>query len=196
MWGCKEKVVKVHVRQDSQDLAFHLQGGWRKEVMQFLSHLVEKVQMKDELITLSLKPTSASLLPLWLSCKESVYNAGDLGSISGLGRSPGEGKGYPLQYSCLEFHGLYSSWGHKESDMTERFSLSLSVPPYLGLLWFIFSTYVSKVYFSYNDWHREDTQWYFSVNEMRLVIWDLDVHIYIYIFRDVLYICLYIWEFL
>ena len=34
--------------------------------------------------------------------KESVCNAGDLGSISGLGRFPGEGKGYPLQYSGLE----------------------------------------------------------------------------------------------
>ena len=34
--------------------------------------------------------------------KESACNAGDLGSIPGLGRSPGEGKGYPLQYSCLE----------------------------------------------------------------------------------------------
>ena len=31
--------------------------------------------------------------------KESACNAGDLGSIPGLGRSPGEGKGYPLQYS-------------------------------------------------------------------------------------------------
>ena len=34
--------------------------------------------------------------------KESAYNAGDLGLIPGLGRSPGEGKGYPLQYSGLE----------------------------------------------------------------------------------------------
>ena len=34
--------------------------------------------------------------------KESVCNVGDLGSIPGLGRSPGEGKGYPLQYSGLE----------------------------------------------------------------------------------------------
>ena len=34
--------------------------------------------------------------------KESIYNAGDLGLIPGLGRSPGEGKGYPLQYSGLE----------------------------------------------------------------------------------------------
>ena len=34
--------------------------------------------------------------------KESACNAGDLGCIPGLGRSPGEGKGYPLQYSVLE----------------------------------------------------------------------------------------------
>ena len=33
--------------------------------------------------------------------KASAYNAGDLGSIPGLGRSPGDGKGYPLQYSGL-----------------------------------------------------------------------------------------------
>ena len=34
--------------------------------------------------------------------KESACNAGDLGSVSGSGRSPGEGNDYPLQYSCLE----------------------------------------------------------------------------------------------
>ena len=34
--------------------------------------------------------------------KESAYNAGDLGSIPGLGRSPGEGNSYPLQYFGLE----------------------------------------------------------------------------------------------
>ena len=34
--------------------------------------------------------------------KESVCNAGNLGLIPGLGRSPGEGNGYPLQYSCLK----------------------------------------------------------------------------------------------
>ena len=41
-------------------------------------------------------------LPWWLSCKESACNAGDLGSIPGLERSPGERNGYPLQYSDLE----------------------------------------------------------------------------------------------
>ena len=89
-----------------------------------------------------------------------------LGLIPGLGRSPGEGIDYPLQYFGTslvaqlvknlpaiwetwvqslgwedplekrkattpvfwpgEFHGLYSPWGHKESDMTEQLSLSFS----------------------------------------------------------------------
>ena len=53
--------------------------------------------------------------------KESVCNAGDPGSIPGLGRSPGEGNGNPLQYSCLEnpmdrgawratVHGITKNW--------------------------------------------------------------------------------------
>ena len=40
--------------------------------------------------------------PCVSASKESAYNVGDLGSITGLGRFPGSGKGYPLQYSCLE----------------------------------------------------------------------------------------------
>ena len=58
--------------------------------------------------------------------KESACNAGDLGLIPGLGRSPGEGNGNPLQYYCLENphgHGSlvsYSPWDLKESDMTEQ----------------------------------------------------------------------------
>ena len=57
--------------------------------------------------------------------KASAYSAGDPGSILGLGRSPGEENGNPLQYSYLEkSHGWrnlvgYSPWGCKESDMTE-----------------------------------------------------------------------------
>jgi len=56
--------------------------------------------------------------------KESACNAGDLGSISGLGRFPGEGKGYLLQYSGLENSMASTSWGHKELDTTEQLSLS------------------------------------------------------------------------
>ena len=56
--------------------------------------------------------------------KESAYNARDLGSIPGLGRSLGKGKGYSLQYFGLENSmDLYSPWARKESDMTERLSL-------------------------------------------------------------------------
>ena len=53
-------------------------------------------------------------------------NAGDLGSIPRLKRSPGGGHDNPLQYFCLENpHGQrsltgYSPWGHKELDMTQR----------------------------------------------------------------------------
>ena len=62
--------------------------------------------------------------------KESTYNAGDLGSIPGLGRSAVRGDGNPLQYSCLEDpHGWrslagYSPWGCKESDMIERLGIA------------------------------------------------------------------------
>ena len=60
--------------------------------------------------------------------KESACNEGDLGSIPGLGRSPGGGHGNPLQYSCLENpHGQrslvgYSPWSCKELDTTEGLS--------------------------------------------------------------------------
>ena len=60
--------------------------------------------------------------------RASACNAGDLGSIPGLGRSLGGVHGSPLQYSCLENpheqRSLvgYSLWDCKESDMTERLS--------------------------------------------------------------------------
>ena len=48
------------------------------------------------------KESTVRGLPWWLSYKESTCNAGDTGLIPGSGRSPGEGHGNPLQYSCLE----------------------------------------------------------------------------------------------
>ena len=65
-------------------------------------------------------------LPCDSADKESACDVGDLGSIPGLGRSPGEGKGYPLQYSGLENSMDYTVPGCKELDTTERLSLSLS----------------------------------------------------------------------
>ena len=63
--------------------------------------------------------------------KESACCAGGLGSLSWLGRSPGEGNGYPLQYSCLENPTDRGAWppmqaspcGRKESDLAERLTL-------------------------------------------------------------------------
>ena len=53
-------------------------------------------------------------IPLGFPCgsdgKESACDAGDLGSISGSGRSPGEGNGYPFQYSCLENSTDRGTW--------------------------------------------------------------------------------------
>ena len=48
--------------------------------------------------------------PNGLDGKASVYNAGDLGSIPGSGRLPGEGNGNPLQYSCLEIPMDREAW--------------------------------------------------------------------------------------
>ena len=56
--------------------------------------------------------------------KESACNVGDLGFIPGLGRSPGTGKGYPLQYSGLE-NSMDCMESCKELNMTEKLSLSL-----------------------------------------------------------------------
>ena len=75
--------------------------------------------------------------------KESARNAGHLGLIPGLGRSPGGGHGNPLQCSLLEnLHGQkspggYSPWDCKESDTTEQLSpaqLSYTVTLTSGVL--------------------------------------------------------------
>ena len=59
-------------------------------------------------------------LPSAQSVKNLPANAGDLGSIPGLGRSPGEGNGNPLPYSCLENPMDRGAWqGSQESDMTK-----------------------------------------------------------------------------
>ena len=56
------------------------------------------------------KATHSSILglPLWLSCKDSACNAGDLGSIPGLGRSPREGKATHSSILAWRSRGLYS----------------------------------------------------------------------------------------
>ena len=54
--------------------------------------------------------------------KESVYNAGDLGSIPGLGRSPEEGHGYQLQYSCLENSMDRGAWQARVYGVTKSWT--------------------------------------------------------------------------
>ena len=65
--------------------------------------------------------------------KESSHNVEDIGLITGLGRSPEEGNGNPLQYSCLEDSMDKGAWwatihGVTESDMTEQLTFSLHLP--------------------------------------------------------------------
>ena len=81
------------------------------------TNLSHALKCEDNLrIILSLTPLSGGS-----DGKESACNAGDSGLIPGLGRSPGEGKGNPLQYSCLKnsmdrgawrvtVHGVSKSW--------------------------------------------------------------------------------------
>ena len=56
----------------------------------------------------------------WLRGKASAHNAGDLGSIPGSGRSPGEGNGNPLQYSCLENPMDRGVWQTTVHGLTKR----------------------------------------------------------------------------
>ena len=84
---------------------------------------------------MGIAPTSKWGFPGGSDGKESACSVGDLVSIPGLGRAPGEGNGYPLLpgKSLLprKSHGQrslagYSPWGHKELDKTEQLTLSLS----------------------------------------------------------------------
>ena len=86
--------------------------------------------------------TSLGVLPLFIviegfpcgsAGKESACNVGDLDSIPGLGRSPGEGKGYPLQYSGLEnsmdciVHGVARSWTQLNDFYFSSFFIAMEV---------------------------------------------------------------------
>ena len=57
--------------------------------------------------------------PVGSDGKDSACNAGGLGSILGLGRYPGEGNGYPLQYSCLEDSLERGAWWATANGITK-----------------------------------------------------------------------------
>ena len=112
--------------------------------------------------------------------KESICNAGDLGSIPGLGRSPGEGKGNPFQYSGLEnskdciVYGVATSWTwqrdfHQKKEVlintktnTRYIFLSLTST------WGQFSIYNNSLYLQSILQHSKRMMWVyillFSVN--------------------------------
>ena len=82
--------------------------------------LVQPLGREDSLEKEQATHSSILGLPCGSAGKESTCNAGDVGSIPGLGRSPGEEKGYPLQYSCMVNSMDYTVHeSHKESDTTE-----------------------------------------------------------------------------
>ena len=66
----------------------------------FVNHIAVHLGKQREVIKFTENNTETGL-PWWLSGKESACSAGDVGSIPGSGRSPGEGTGNPLWYSCL-----------------------------------------------------------------------------------------------
>ena len=84
-------------------------------------------QENSKVIILKFRPTLPFQgFPGASDSKESTCNAGDPGSIPGLGRSPGEGKSYPFQNSMDReaSWATYHPWSCKEWDMTERLTLS------------------------------------------------------------------------
>ena len=95
VWTLLEKAVTPH----SSTLAWKI--PWAEEPGRLRSMGLQRVG-HDWATSLSLLLSSLKGFPGGSAGKESACNAGDLGSVPGLERSPGEGKHYPLQYSGLE----------------------------------------------------------------------------------------------
>ena len=100
-----------------------MNAHWELDILKQKCGLKEKYMIASTSIYYSLKDSlGTSLVVQWLRiCLQCERPC----SIPGLGRSPGEGKRLPIPvFWPEEFHGLYSSWGHKELNMAERLSLS------------------------------------------------------------------------
>ena len=113
---------KTHIHTYSLSLSQHTQECLRGNYLVNLT----STRLNSE-VGLCLK--SLLRLPWCLRCKESTYNARDLGSTPGSGRSPGEENGDPLQYSGLKNPMDREAWratspcGHKKSDTTKQLTL-------------------------------------------------------------------------
>ena len=116
-------------------------------------------------------PTAVFLgFPCGSAGKEYACNAGDLGSIPGLGRSPGEMKGYPLQCSGLENSmNFYRLRGHKELDLSEqlsRFTFTRKLPcqaPETEWLSYYQLLLLPKPISPFSKWGTVDKLWFASV---------------------------------
>ena len=82
------------------------------------SYLVIKWKNREKVVVSIMLLVQTIIVAIWYAMgfpggsdgKESTCNAGDAGFFPGSGRSPGEGKGYPLQYSCLENFKNLRKW--------------------------------------------------------------------------------------
>ena len=98
-------------------------------VMRSLTALNTGFGEADSNLELWGRPKFREGLPRWLSGKELTCSAGDSGSVTGLGKSPGEGNGDPFQYLCLENSMDRGAWWaivHRDKNLTEQLSLSLN----------------------------------------------------------------------
>ena len=114
LWKCCTQYVSKYGK---------LSSGHKTAKGQFSFQFQRRARPKNVQTTTQLHSFHMLNFPGGSDGKVSVYNAGDLGSIPGSGRFPGEGNGNPLQYSCLESPmdgGTWCPWGLKKSDMTEQ----------------------------------------------------------------------------
>ena len=84
MVNTKIRLIIFLAAEDADPLYSQEKEDWDLNVAQILNSLLQNSEVGGSEV------------------KTSAHNAGDLGSIPGSGRSPGEGNGNPLQYSCLE----------------------------------------------------------------------------------------------
>ena len=114
-----EEVIKQYLKyNDIYELIEDKKADPTLKELKELFKSSRTVFQSDCLILHSQKCMRISGIPGGSDGKESACNAGDLGSIPWLGKYPGKGKGYPLQYSCLENSKRslagYSPRGRKE----------------------------------------------------------------------------------
>ena len=77
--------------------------------------------------------------------KESACNAGDLGSIPGLGKPPGEGNGNPFQYSCLENPMDRGAWPWDHKRGRHDLGTKQQILKDRGMSFFLFSSSILKL---------------------------------------------------